>query len=131
MGLLDEFKTVHSLAQMRKIQKELAAVSQLMSPFQNEISTRPLRVLWEIVASSAVGAATAPITGSSPSIGAAIGALGHIARTVPPLIHEMGPALFGHGAFDLAKRIRKEIKCFDYNALAKLLTDSEKQYLGV
>ena len=130
-ALLDQLKTVHTVAEIRKIQQELAAASRLMSPAQNEIDTKPVRVLWDLIAGSVAGAATALISGGRPSVGAAIGALGMGSRSVPPLIYKLGPALFGRGAFDLARRVRQEAVQVEYDALARLLTDAEKRKLGL
>ena len=102
-----------------------------MSPAQDEIDTRPLRVLWEIIAGSAAGATIALISGGHPGVGAAMGALSTGSRSVPPVIHELGPALFGRGAFDLARRVRQEAMHTEFNALARLLTDTEKLKLGL
>ena len=124
--LLDGLKTVHTVAERQKIQQELAAASRLLSPAKNEVGTRPVRVLWDLIAGSVAGATTALLSGGRPSVGAAIGALGMASRSVPPLIHELGPALFGRGAFDLARRVRQEAMRVEYDALARLLTDAEK-----
>lgn len=130
-ALLDQLKTVRTVRDMRKIQQELAAASLLMSPVQNAIDTRPLRVLWDLIAGSMAGAATAMISGGHPNIGAAIGAVGAASSSVPPLINELGPALFGHGAFDLARRVQQETLRVEYAALTRLLTDAEKRKLGL
>lgn len=130
-ALLDQLKTVRTVRDMRKIKQELAAASLLMSPMQNAIDTRPLRVLWGLIAGSVAGAATAMISGGHPNIGAAIGAVGAASSSVPPLINELGPALFGRGAFDLARRVQHETLCGEYDALTRLLTDAEKRKLGL
>ncbi len=132
-ALLDRLKTVHTVAEMQKVQQELVAASRLLFPAQNEIDTRPVRVLWDLIIGSVTGAATtALISGGHPSVGAVIGAaIGAASRSVPPLIYELGPALFGRGAFDLARRVRQEAMRVEYDALARLLTDAEKRKLGL
>ena len=87
-------------------------------------------MLWDLIAGAAAGAATALIAGGRPGIGAVIGALGPAARSVPPLVHDLGSALFGRGAFDLARRVRREATRVEYDALARFLTDDEKRKLG-
>lgn len=129
-ALLDQLKTVHTVGEMRTIQQELTEASLLLSPVQNPIDTRPVRVLWDLVIGGVTGAVTSSLSGGSPGVGAVIGAaINTASRSVPPLIHELGPALFGRGAFDLAKRIRKEVMRVEYDALAKLLTDAERRKL--
>ncbi len=130
-ALLDQLKTVRTVRDMRKIQQELSAASLLMSPAQNVIDTHPLRVLWDLIAGSLAGAATAMISGAPPNIGAAIGAVGAASSSVPPLINELGPALFSRGTFDLARRIQQETLRVEYDALKRLLTDKEKRKLGL
>lgn len=128
-ALLGRLKTVPTVVERQKIQQDLAGASRLLSPVPNQIDTRPVRVLWDLFAGSVAGAATALISGGRPSVGAAIGALGMASRSVPPLIHELGPALFGRGAFDLARRVRQEAMRVEYDALVRLLTDAEKREL--
>ncbi len=131
-SLLDQLKTAHTVGDAREIRQNLAAASRLMSPTQgHEIETRPLRVLWDLVAGSAASAATALMSGGQPGVGAVAGALGTAARALPPLLHELGPALFARGAFDLARRVRREVLGAEYGALARLLTDAEKNELGL
>jgi len=130
-ALLGQLKTVRTVKDMRNIQQELAAASSLMSPSQNAIDTRPLRVLWDLIVGSVAGATTAIISGAPPNIGAAIGAVGAASSSVPSLINELGPALFGRGAFDLARHVQQETLRVEYDALKKLLTDTEKRKLGL
>jgi hypothetical protein len=128
--LLDQLKTAQNFEEGQKIQKELAAASLMLSPASHEIDTQPVRILWELFASSVTGATTALISGGRPDIGAVIGAIG-IATRVVPLLIGFGPALFGLGAFDLARRIKYETMYSEYDSLAKLLTDAEKRMLGL
>jgi hypothetical protein len=131
-ALLDQLKTADTVADAQKIRRELMAASRQMSPAQDEeIETRPLRVLWDLIAGSAAGAATAVLSGGQVGVGAVVGALGTASRALPPLLSELGPALFARGAFDLARRVRREVKRAEYGALARLLTDAEKNKLGL
>lgn len=90
-------------------------------------------MLWDLIISALTGGATeALLSGGMPSPSAVIGAAtGAAARSVPPLIHDLGAALFGRGAFDLAKRVRREAMRVEYDALSKLLTSGEKSALGL
>ncbi|MFA6999999.1 MAG: hypothetical protein WC241_02670 [Candidatus Paceibacterota bacterium] len=129
-ALLGQLKTADTISETRNIREELAAASILMSPTQNEFDTKPIRVLWDLIAGSVTGAFIALTSGSDPSDGAVTGALSMASRSVPPLINELGPVMFGRGAFDLAKRVRKESLRVEYGALARLLTTAEKHKLG-
>jgi hypothetical protein len=57
--------------------------------------------------------------------------MAQIPRSVPALLDEFGPAIFGRSAFDLARRVRRATYESDLNALSRLLTTSEKQHLGL
>jgi hypothetical protein len=105
--LLDSLRNCRSLAEAMEIRNELTEASRLFSPASSEGDTTPLRALWEVLAAAAAGATTGSILGGNPLIGAATGALGHGARTLPSIVREFGPVLFGRGALDLAKRIRR------------------------
>lgn len=129
--LLHQLKTVNTIAQKKNIQHELQEASRLMSTGQQEVDTKPVRVLWDLVAGSAAGAATALFSGGNPIIGAAVGALGRASQSVAPLVNDLGPALFGRGAFDLARRVRRDVMCAEHDSLARLLTDVEKSQLGL
>jgi hypothetical protein len=131
-ALVDGLKAARTIAEAQEIRRELEAASRLLSPTQSEFDTRPGRVLWDLVVGGMAEAATAMVSGGRPSVGATIGAvIRAAAKSVPPLIYELGPALLGRGAFDLARRIRRETLHIEYDALARLLTDAEKQRLGL
>jgi hypothetical protein len=130
--LLDQLKTAHIIGDTHTIIQELKEASLLLSPIQNSLDTRPVRVLWDLVIGGVAGGVTSIFSGGNPSIGAAMGAMINTgSQSIPALIRELGPALFGRGAFDLAKRIRKEIINVEYDALANLLTDAERRKLGL
>ncbi len=129
--LLDRLKIAHNVAEALEIRQELAAASRLLSPIQDKIVTRPIQVLWDLIAGSVDGAMTALMSGGSPGVGAFIGALGKASQSLPPFMHELGSALFGRGAFDLAKRVRQDVVMVEYDTLARLLTDSEKSRLRI
>jgi hypothetical protein len=57
----------------------------VFSPQVTEVDTRPVHVLWEILAAASAGAATAHLSGGSAEIGAAINTVGHIARQLDAL----------------------------------------------
>jgi hypothetical protein len=59
------------------------------------------------------------------------GAVAQISRVAPAFARDFGPTLFSRGAFDLAKRVRREFAQVEFQALSRLLTESEKQKLGL
>jgi hypothetical protein len=61
----------------------------MLSPTPNEIGTRQIWVLWDLIVGGASRAATAFISGGRPDVGAAVGALGIASRSVPPIIQEL------------------------------------------
>lgn len=130
-ALIDGLKTAQTIKEACDIRSELETASRMLSPTPHEIETRPIRVLWDLIVGGVSGATTALISGGHPEIGAAVGVLGGGARSIPPLFQELGPALFSRGAFDLAKRVRREVGRSEYDALAKLLSDAERSKLGL
>jgi hypothetical protein len=127
--LLDRLKNVSNVAEAQEIRQELAAASRLLSLTENEIETHPIRMLWDLIASTIAGA-VAGIVVDSLSTGAVAGALEATLRSLPKFT-KLGPALFGRGAFDLAKRVRHETMRVEYNSLARLLTYGEKEKMGL
>lgn len=129
-NLLDTLRVCRTLGEAVEIRNELAEASRLFSPERTEIDTRPLRVFWEILAAAGAGAGVAQLSGGNPIIGAATNTLGQVARSVPTLAHEFGSALFGRGAFDFARRVRRAVSQVELDALPRLLSDAERQTLG-
>jgi hypothetical protein len=129
--LLDELGRCRTLGEATEIRKELADASRLFSPTGSTLDSQPVRVLWEIVAAGTAGAAIAALSGGKAGLGAVAGALTQAARNLPGLTHEFGSMLFGRGAFDLARRVRRSLSDVELDALARLLPDAEKQKLGL
>jgi hypothetical protein len=90
-----------------------------------------MRVLWEVIASASVGAVIAKLAGGNLGVGAVGGGVSQVARSLPPLVREFGPALFGRGAFDLARRVQRGVANIEIDALPSLISDAEKQQLGL
>jgi hypothetical protein len=59
------------------------------------------------------------------------GAMTQAARNLSGFAHEFGAVLFGRGAFDLARRVRRSISDVDPGAMGRLLSDAEKKQLGL
>jgi hypothetical protein len=130
-ALLDALRTSRTLIEAVELRRELSEASKLFSPSNPVGQTRPLRVFWEIGAAAGAGSATAVLSGGNPFIGAATNMIGQAARSFPALMQEFGPTIFGRGAFDLAQKVRKEIAQVELDSLQRLLSDSEKQMLGL
>lgn len=129
-GLVDALRVCGMLSEAQEIRRELAEASRLFAPESSELDSRPVRVLWEIVAAGAAGAGVTVLSGGKPAIGAVAGALTQAARNMPGFTHEFGAMLFGRGAFDLARRVRREVSRIELNALPRLLTKAERKKLG-
>jgi len=128
---LDALRNSKSLVEALDIKRNLSDSSKLFSLNQTEFDTRPLRIFWEILAGTAVGAGTALLAGGKPLIGAAVGTLAQLPRSIPSLAQDFGPALFGRGAFDLARRVRRDVSRVEILALAHLITPAERERLGL
>jgi len=128
--LIDALRTARTIGEAVELRQELSEASKLFSPERTEHDSRPVRVLWELFAAATAGAGTATVLGAKPAVGAITGAIAHVQRSVPALLHEFGPALFGRGAFDLARRVRRAVSDVEFDSLPRLLSDAEKQELG-
>lgn len=128
--LIDGLRTARSVGEALEIQKGIADASRLFSPKTTDLDTRPARVFWEILAADLAGGLTRSI-GGTPLMGAATAAIVYGARSLPGVLQDFGAAVFGRGAFDLAGKLRRGVSEVDFNALSKLLTDAEKQKLGL
>ncbi len=129
-NLADALKTSRTVAEAKEIDRELSAASKYFSPFSEGHSSRPVQVLWELVVGAAGGAVTARLSGGDSKIGAATGLVGQALRLVQR-DSDFGRILFGRGAFDLAKRVRREIARVELDKLKGFLSDSEKSTLGL
>ena len=129
-SLLDALKMAHTMGEALDIGRELSEASKLFSPEPTEHDSRPIRILWEIVAAAMMGTATTAFSGVKPIVGAITGVLAHVPRSVPALLHEFGPAVFGRGAFDLARRVRRATARVEFDTLSRLLTEAEGQNWG-
>lgn len=127
--LVNRLRIAQNVSEAQEIRHELSAASRHMSPSQDENVTRPLRVLWNLIAAGAAGAIMEPLTGGHPVFGAAKGAITEATKAGAAALYELGPVLFGRGAFDLARRVRQETMSVEYNALTRLLTNAEKDKL--
>jgi hypothetical protein len=128
---LDSLRNVRTLEEAAQIRLELKAASKLFSGEQTDFDTQPIRVFWEMAFAAAAGAVVASGTPLGPVGGAATGAIGAAARAAPKLLQEIGPALFGRGAFDLAKKVRRETGKVEPGVLRRLLSQSELQAFGI
>lgn len=130
-NLLKALKVAQTVEEALEIKKELTAASEMFSPKESQVDTAPVRTFWEIFAAAGAGAGTALLSGGRPSVGALVGGVAASVNKGVPLIRELDPALFGRGAFDLARRVRRELKQVDPGSLAKLLTDNERARIGL
>jgi hypothetical protein len=127
---LDALRVCRTFAEGQEIRRELNAASRLLATQQGDFDTRPLRVFWELVVAGGAGALIGEISAGNPGIGAATGVLSRL-PLLAGVVHEFGPMLFGRGAFDLARRVRRAVSTAELSALARLLSDAEKQSLVV
>jgi hypothetical protein len=128
-SLLDALRVCRTLGEAVEIRRELSEASRLFAPRRTDLDSRPVRILWEVVAAAGAGAIIGQLSGGHPGIGLASGVLSR-ASSVAALVHEFGPAMFGRGAFDLACRVSRAVSQVESDALPRLLTDLEKQKLG-
>jgi hypothetical protein len=129
-SLMDQLKTARTVSQARDNLRELAEASKYFSKFRQESSTHPLQILWELFVGGVGGAFIGSLAGHSPEISAATGVVGQAIRTVQKDAN-VGSILFGRGAFDLARRVRREVDRIDFEGIRSILNDSERKVLGM
>lgn len=120
---VDVFHEARTIKELEGVLQELEAASKLFSRQQSEYDIQPMRVFWDISAATAASAATGGA--------AATGAAGAGARSLPKMVQDIGPVLFGRGAFDLAKRVRSEVSKIDPNVLRHFLSEPEQKLFGM
>ena len=125
------FGFIRTLGEAVELRKALADASRLFSTQASEIDTQPLRVLWDMIASAGAGATIAKVSGGSAVIGAVGGVINQVAHCAPTLVRQFGPALFGRGAFDLARKVRRGAARIEIEALPSLLSEPERKTLGL
>jgi hypothetical protein len=128
---LDALRSARTLREALDIRRQVSEASLLFSPNPSEIGTRPVRAFWDLLAAAVGGATTALLSGGHPAVGAATNLVGQVARSLPGLSHEFGPTILGHGALDLARRVRRATAEVEFDALRRLLLDSESRKLGL
>ncbi len=109
--------TAHTVGERVDAERELKEASNQFALEPTEHDSKPVRVFWELAALSVVGAISAELSGGHAGIGGGIGFLTQAARSLPTLVHDVGPKMFGRGAFDLARRVRREVSQVEHAAL--------------
>src|SRR6266481_7702658 len=121
--LTDQLHTAKTVLHASDILRQLTDASRYFTTLQHESSSHPLQIFWELFVGGFGGAVIGSLAGGSPVIGAATGVVGQAIRTTQKDVN-LGSALFGRGAFDLARRVRREINRVDLNGIQAMLTDS-------
>ena len=129
--LLDSLRACRTVNEAAEIRREIAEASRLFSPEETDLDSRPVRMLWEILAAPLSGVLVAQVSGGDPVKGAITNTIAQAARSTPGFIHEFGRKVFGLGAFDLARRVRRGAAGVEFDALKRLLTEAERKNLGL
>ena len=130
--LLGGLRNAQTLKEAHQIQHELAEASKYFSPLSQQTEFSPVRMLWDLFAETGGGAIDSALAGGNPAIGA-VAAAGRKALTnLAQGGKQFGKLFFGRGAFDLARRVRKEVmNSSPKSTLSRFLTQSEKDALGL
>jgi hypothetical protein len=131
MDAIESIKGARNIKEAGEIRQQLNEASSLIDASGNATKSGPIQVLWDLVIGSIAGIGVSLLTNTSPAVGAGIGALNAAMRTGPSLIRNLGSTLFSRGAFNIARQIKKEAMQVEYNVFSRLLTDSEKNKLGL
>jgi len=127
-ALLGTLRDSSDESEMRKIQKELEYVSNVLSPARPPVPIEPSRVLWDLV-SNAAGLVGAFVSGSGVAEAVAV------TRAAVATAKEMQPAakyIFRVGAIDFARHVRTEILTANKvpDVLDRFMTDKERRALS-
>jgi hypothetical protein len=125
----DNLKNARTLKEAQELERELRDSSKHFSPLSEGKVSQPMQVLWDLFVGTIGGAVTATIIGGDPKIGAASGLVAQAMKTVQKDA-ELGRILFGRGAFDFAKKIRRAVERVEFDGLESILSDTEKKSLG-
>jgi len=131
--LITELRSAKTLKEANQIKHQLDDASKYFSPKQSIADFSPMRFLWELFAGAAGGAIDAEFSGGNPFVGAVTATVRTGLTKFTDNGLELGKILFRRGAFDLARRVRREtMKLTPMPALlAKFLTQAEKEKLGL
>ncbi|MGH7595806.1 MAG: hypothetical protein ACREOI_05605 [bacterium] len=131
--LITELRSAKTLKEAYQIKRHLDDASKYFSPKQSPTDFSPIRFLWELFAEAAGGAIDAEFAGGNPFVGAATAIVQTGLTKFSDEGLEFAKILFRRGAFDLARRVRREtMKLTPMPALlSKFLTQAEKEKLGL
>jgi hypothetical protein len=127
--LVAQLKTARTIAEVSEIERELRVASEKASPFRDS-SSSPFRVFWELLAAWVGGAALTGMAGGNVNVGAAGQVIAQAVRILQGQADSV-QALFGRGAFDLARRVRRETARAEMQSLRNILSQSEREALGL
>lgn len=128
--LVDDLKEARTLREAGHIERELAEASKYFSPSKTAEGSPPLRMLWELFATGAAGAAIATLSGGGAGVGFLVGL---ITRAATVFKSSDPRKIFRRGAFDLARRVSHEVGKVQPvpDLLSRFLSEAEKQALGI
>lgn len=131
--LLTELRKAETLKKANQIRHNLDEASTYFSPAKGNVSISPLRMFWDLFPEFGGGAIEAAIAGGDPIRGAAAAAGRSILTKVVERGRNFAQLVFGRGAFDLARRIRRGTMKSEstMSLLARFLSQDEKEKLGI
>lgn len=130
--LLGSLRNAESIKEAVSIQHELDEASSFFSPFSQQIQLSPIRILWDLFSEGGAGAFGASLASGDLLIGTIAGAGKEVIGRLAQSGKQASKLIFGRGAFDLARRVRKDLmnsSCKD--VLSGFLTQKEKDALGI
>ena len=130
---VDRLRASSTLKEANEIRRQLEEASSYFSPTRESYFSSPVRVLWDLFTEAGGGAIDAAFAGGDPAVGAAAASARAVLSTTMGSRCEFYRLLFGGGALDLARRVRRETMNLAPTAalLSRLLNNSEKTQLGL
>lgn len=127
--LVSDLRNAPTLREANDQKRELAEASRLFSPKSEQFSASPLRFFWEISLAAVAGAVLTGVAGGNVSLGATAQSVIQAVRIAQGEMN-FAKLLFGRGAFDLARRVRRELQNVPpvRALLSTFLTETEKRH---
>jgi len=126
---LDRLRGTTTIHEANEIRRELAEASRLFAPV-NGNSFSPQRTLWEFCKGAVQGGTTAAILGGDIGMVAMTALTTGTTNAIPGVIDPLR-LLNTSGAFDLARRVRMDLRTIEPGLLSHFLSEAERRGFGI
>ena len=131
--LVDKLKASQNLREANEIERQLDEASKYFSPAREGTHMPPLRAIWDVFTTAGGSSIDSAVAGGDPMVGALSAGVREALSITAKSGLAFGRLLFGFGALDLARKVRRETVQVEpmTRLLSRILTPTEKVRLGV